>query len=470
MSLVDMLKSLDLNITLLVERVDGYGLCERAPDIEGKFSKIINSAEISEIYRYFQEKVFDFTWDLRPISFRFSTGSGRKHVNKSLFEHMNRRPALIDNVEDSQDIYPQRGGHLKAFHEFLWMDYVYSDAPAFCRNNIAPIKVDAKEFDYVVVDSPHYIVLEGIDRKKVFNVIHDVIPVTDPSWSWDWRTMFVQKLKAGITSSSNYIFVSEFTKNEFSKVFGSPLKASSSEIIYPSIKESRISASTNADKTGNSDYISGISKDKPAEKIRNVTARLNRAGQSVLQNSDEFQQELSKFGNWNGSLPYVCTILADEERKNIPAVIAVSKKFLGQVNFIIMGKIDGNKYLRGEPESFPNVHFTGFVSESQKEDILKNAVAFVFPSFSEGFGIPIVEAGLYNTPIVCADIPIFREISGEKAIYFDPHSTESFAKAIRELLLNKDRFAQSAISLRPSLVDRFSEKQMVRRLDVYLKR
>lgn len=49
------------------------------------------------------------------------------------------------------------------------------------------------------------------------------------------------------------------------------------------------------------------------------------------------------------------------------------------------------------------------------------AGALIFPSFEEGFGLPILEAGLARLPIFCADIPALRELAGDEAHYFSPH-------------------------------------------------
>ena len=55
-------------------------------------------------------------------------------------------------------------------------------------------------------------------------------------------------------------------------------------------------------------------------------------------------------------------------------------------------------------------------------DFYRLADALFFPSREEGFGIPILEAGLAGLPIFCADIPPLRELAGENAVYFDPDS------------------------------------------------
>jgi len=235
LSLVKMIKSLGVEITLLVERIEGYGFPKEKYSDMGLFSKIINSSDVSEIYRYFTNNTYDFSWDLRELAFSSSILDNELYLNKSSFDYLDRRNRIIDNTEGSQDLYPDRGKHLKEFNSFLWMDYIYSDAPAFCKNNLSPIKVDASNFDYVIMDAPHYVEVENIDRNNVFSVIHDVIPITDPTWSWDWRTMFAQKIKASFLSSGNYIFVSQFTEREFSFVFEDLHKKNNSNTEYTKI-------------------------------------------------------------------------------------------------------------------------------------------------------------------------------------------------------------------------------------------
>src|SRR5581483_9984282 len=60
----------------------------------------------------------------------------------------------------------------------------------------------------------------------------------------------------------------------------------------------------------------------------------------------------------------------------------------------------------------------GAVSDAARRDLYALADALLFPSAREGFGIPILEAGLARLPIFCADIPPFRESAGELAYYF----------------------------------------------------
>jgi glycosyltransferase involved in cell wall biosynthesis len=80
-----------------------------------------------------------------------------------------------------------------------------------------------------------------------------------------------------------------------------------------------------------------------------------------------------------------------------------------------------------------SIEFFGGASDEQYETALKQATALVSASRDEGFGLPVVEAQALGTPVLLNDIPIFREIGGEPAGYFDGSSVASFVRAVREL-------------------------------------
>jgi glycosyltransferase involved in cell wall biosynthesis len=59
-----------------------------------------------------------------------------------------------------------------------------------------------------------------------------------------------------------------------------------------------------------------------------------------------------------------------------------------------------------------------------------DALAMVSACRDEGFGIPLIEGMVAGTPLVISDIPVFREVGGEAATYFDEESPQAFADAV----------------------------------------
>lgn len=81
-----------------------------------------------------------------------------------------------------------------------------------------------------------------------------------------------------------------------------------------------------------------------------------------------------------------------------------------------------------------NVVFTGFVSDGQLRWLYDNTVAYVFPSLSEGFGLPGLEAMVAGAPVVSSNATCLPEIYKDGAEYFDPESVEDMAVAIAKVL------------------------------------
>lgn len=83
----------------------------------------------------------------------------------------------------------------------------------------------------------------------------------------------------------------------------------------------------------------------------------------------------------------------------------------------------------------------GSVSDATRRDLYALADALLFPSRREGFGIPLLEAGLARLPIFCADIPPFRETARAFAHYFDLHeSPQNIAAGLAEFFETDARY------------------------------
>jgi glycosyltransferase involved in cell wall biosynthesis len=112
-----------------------------------------------------------------------------------------------------------------------------------------------------------------------------------------------------------------------------------------------------------------------------------------------------------------------------------------KLKLALVGKHDANyqllrDYVRRQGVS--GVVFTDFVSEGQLRWLYENAQAYVFPSLSEGFGLPALEALAHGTPLVSSRATCLPEIYKDAAIYFDPKSTADMTEKIKLVLEDKD--------------------------------
>jgi glycosyltransferase involved in cell wall biosynthesis len=82
------------------------------------------------------------------------------------------------------------------------------------------------------------------------------------------------------------------------------------------------------------------------------------------------------------------------------------------------------------------VHFCGYVSDQDLVALYSCAVAAAMPSFSEGFGLPAVEAMACSAPVLSSDKGSLPEVVGDAGLYFDPFDTQAIADAITEMVEN----------------------------------
>jgi glycosyltransferase involved in cell wall biosynthesis len=84
------------------------------------------------------------------------------------------------------------------------------------------------------------------------------------------------------------------------------------------------------------------------------------------------------------------------------------------------------------------VIFTGYVTDSQLKWLYRSCKAYVFPSLSEGFGLPGLEAMLHRAPVVCSTATCLPEIYGDGAWYFNPLDVYDMVRSINEVLVNPE--------------------------------
>ena len=85
-----------------------------------------------------------------------------------------------------------------------------------------------------------------------------------------------------------------------------------------------------------------------------------------------------------------------------------------------------------------SVIFTGFVTEGQLKWLFRGCKAYVFPSLSEGFGLPGLEAMMHRAPVVSSDATCLPEVYNDAAWYCNPLDVHDIARSIDEILTNTE--------------------------------
>lgn len=135
------------------------------------------------------------------------------------------------------------------------------------------------------------------------------------------------------------------------------------------------------------------------------------------------------------------------------------------LKLVVIGKEDyWKKKLKNENA---NITPLGYLPYEKLVAYYQHASLFVFPSLSEGFGLPPLEAMAFGAPVLSSNRTAIPEACGEAAEYFDPHSPKDLADKAEELLGNPKRRAQMS-KLGKEQVKKFSWKKMAQQtLEVY---
>jgi glycosyltransferase involved in cell wall biosynthesis len=114
------------------------------------------------------------------------------------------------------------------------------------------------------------------------------------------------------------------------------------------------------------------------------------------------------------------------------------------------------------------VKILNFVSDEELTILYRNSLAFVFPSLSEGFGLPGLEALQSGTLLLASDIPVFKEIYKDRAIYFDPKDSNSIVKSMKRIVQLNTIEKESKIKESQKFIKNYSWNKMAKEtLKVY---
>ena len=105
------------------------------------------------------------------------------------------------------------------------------------------------------------------------------------------------------------------------------------------------------------------------------------------------------------------------------------------LNLVIVGKqgwmVDNlTQRLRNHPMIGERLFWLEGISDEYLEKVYETCTCLIAASYGEGFGLPLIEAAQHKTPIIARDIPVFREVAGPHAFYFDSLTAEELSDSI----------------------------------------
>lgn len=240
---------------------------------------------------------------------------------------------------------------------------------------------------------------------KIVTQIYDLIPITDPQ------------------------FCHENTTANFMIYFGANLKYA--DLII-----------TSAQTTVN--VLDGITDRLGLERKKSTVVGLSSDFSKKNISEDDVDPTVQKIA---GRGKYLLMLGTIEPRKNHSLVIDALEGGLAElgVKVIFAGRIGWNvreleKRIRSHPLFNKSLFFVEQPDDATVDYLYKHATAVAFPTFNEGFGLPIIEAFMRGTPVIASDIPVLHEVAGDYADYFDPNSKDDLIRCVKELIGSEERY------------------------------
>ncbi len=176
-----------------------------------------------------------------------------------------------------------------------------------------------------------------------------------------------------------------------------------------------------------------------------ISVVYNGADERFFMQYDEptIQTVKHKYGLDNA--PYIFFMANTEPRKNTDGVIKAFAFFCNQYpeyshKLVIKGLTDEQLEKKiatcGALAVADRIHRVGYIDYNDLPVIYQGASMLWFPSFSEGFGLPIVEAMAGGTPVITSNVSVMPEIGGDAALYINPDNYKEIAVQTASLLKN----------------------------------
>jgi glycosyltransferase involved in cell wall biosynthesis len=290
------------------------------------------------------------------------------------------------------------------------------------NKNVKKVLADVKWYTLAEqILMPYYILKENLNLMHFphFNVpiycpvkfivtIHDLILTKYPSQRASTLSPMIYKIKDlayriiiknAIKKSEKIIAISEFTKQDI--------------VGYFKVDENKIAVT-----------YEGVSND--------------------LLNNSETSETQAILNKYKLGKPYLLYVGNAYPHKNLEGLIdVIAKMNIANLYLVLVGKDDYfyervKEYAHSSGPINYNIIFPGFVPDEELSVLYKRAVAYIFPSLYEGFGLPPLEAMAHGCPVISSDRTSMPEILGDAAYYFDPEDEYDMENKILEIISDEN--------------------------------
>lgn len=174
--------------------------------------------------------------------------------------------------------------------------------------------------------------------------------------------------------------------------------------------------------------------------------------------------------------PFIYTVTTSMPHKNLIVLLKafhlIRKKENVDLKLVVSGQLKGDfknktfEFIRNNNLE-REILITGFVSEGDKNFLYENSLMVVYPSLYEGFGLPVLEAMAFNSPVITSMAASLPEVGRQACLYFNPNSATELAEKIL-LLYNDDDSRKKLIEKGKENLKHFSWEYTAKQtIDVY---
>jgi hypothetical protein len=245
MSLIESLQDLGASVDLIVERPARRSLATMIKSKVVDLTTVKKSVAIAEVFRFFRNRnEYSTDWVRQKAEKRFRPGWLLRLRGWAYIAYVRLRAGGKIKVENNPQLIeylPDTAWHMSLPNNFIIVPAIYTEMVVRLAWGLPPAAIDASGYDLVIIDTPLYFKVEGIDSRRILSVVHDIFPLRDPVMTLYWRNLFFGKLQAVMALHPNFVFVSEFSRSLFKRAFPT-YKLRNSVVLYPTLRSATVKA------------------------------------------------------------------------------------------------------------------------------------------------------------------------------------------------------------------------------------